>query len=347
MHNHAIQQEFPGLVAACRRVFNVASIAAGMLLVAGLPGGERAALAEEFVVVGAGMASELRGDEFEFAVAAAVGRDDSGNEVSGGLLHVRFAEDDDGVASAIGELVSAHLIPRHDTTPVVLLEFLADVKLRNGRFFPGASVNAAFADGSVRFIADLGDRFAVSDATVFSGGHQIGTQLSFVPTVMSVAMGAGTDPSDEIGADFQSAAAIGPRGEAIGRLSYLATRNDGEVVRVDGVAGMASLEPGRGYDAVDFQNMFLAHVPPIPHQIVATGFAAVDVFRADGTSPETCFGDFRFAAEHGPHGIFVIEMPDCREPLRGIENTDFGSGGVTAAAMAWPPMHPSDVRARN
>lgn len=110
----------------------------------------------------------------------------------------------------------------------------------------------------------------------------------------------------------------------MGRLSLLANPDNGNLVRVDGLVDFAAVGalPSRPPAASGLATGKRQHKPLT---VMLSGMATVDVFRPDGTSPDTCFGDFEFVAHEGPHGPYRIDAPDCRDPLAGIEGTDIGS----------------------
>jgi hypothetical protein len=172
---------------------------------------------------------------------------------------------------------------------------------------------------------DLGPSGVVAiEGSVFSGGSSI---ASFEPESLVVSLGGGsTVPSV-----FQAAAAIGAEGQAIGRLALLANPDNGNQVRVDGLVDVA----GVGDSASGLPTGKRQHRPLV---LLMSGMAAVDVFRVDGSSPDTCFGDFTFAAHEGPHGPFRIDIPECRHPAAGIEGTDVGSAPVAMSVETWPPV---------
>ncbi|QDU39609.1 hypothetical protein Mal4_39550 [Maioricimonas rarisocia] len=273
-------------------------------------------VAETLVVVGAGVAEEPRtGVQFEYAVAAAAGPDS--NAAAIGMLQIDF--EPGGTAIEKVEL-AVEQVRWHGETGLPLraeLSGTANVKLHRGRRYPRVPAIATVSDDTVSIELDLGRQGVVAvSGMAFSGGNTIG---KFEPEQLVVALGEGTT----VESAFQAAAAIGDEGRAIGRLSLLANREDGDLVRVDGVAAAATVRPYVGRKRL---------------QLHLAGVAAVDVVPPDGNSPDTCFGDFMFEANAGPHGPFRIDIPDCGDPAAGIEGSDIGSGAVSVTAASTSPL---------
>lgn len=274
-------------------------------------------LAQTRVVVGAGTAEEPRtANQFEYAIAAAAGRDDANHDIVGALIWINFVSsvDDIKTVSAVAERIDFF---SEDGVPVrAEIHGTAEVKLRHGRRILSAPARFLVSESRVDVELDL-DRMGVAtiDGLAFSGGNSFGT---FEPELIVIALGQGsTVPSAA-----QAAAVIDAEQRAIGRLSLLANPDNGDLVRVEGVADNAAVGFNVG------RRRLRLHL---------AGLAAVDVFRPDGTSPDTCFGDFTFVQNAGPHGPFRIDAPDCRDPLAGIEGSDIGSGCGNVAAASWPP----------
>lgn len=267
-------------------------------------------LAESTVVVGAGIAAEPRtANQFEYAVAAACGHDAEGEAIAGGLIDMKFVSSDHGIETVNMEVSDVKVITDRETgRQSAELGGTANVKLRNGRRFSDTPIRMFIIEyHSICVELELERIGLVSiDAVVFSGGNSFG---AMEPEALVVALGEGTT----VESVFQAAVAIDAEGRAMGRLSLLANRDNGDVVRVDGAVDGAAVRPNVGRRRL---------------QLHLAGVAAVDVFPPDGNSPDTCFGDFSFVANEGPHGPFRIDVPDCRDPLAGIEGSDIGSGNV-------------------
>jgi hypothetical protein len=274
-------------------------------------------LAQTHVVVAAGVAEEPRtGNQFELAIAAATGIDDANQTIAGGLVHIKFMSSTDGIESIKAEVERVDIFIEDGIPLRAQVACSAEVKLRNGRRFRGVPGTIDVSDmrkWSLYFPETMLQ--PIQNAAVFSGGSSV--QIWDDPHLLFVAVGEGsTVPSI-----YQAAGAIGADGRAIGHLSLLANRDNGDLVRVEGAVNGA---------AVGF------YVGRRRLQLHLAGVAAVDVFRPDNTSPDTCFGDFRFVGNEGPHGPFRIDAPDCRDPLAGIEGSDIGTGPAEMAAASWP-----------
>jgi hypothetical protein len=288
-----------------------------LFVLAGTWGNAGLLLAQTHVVVGAGVAEEPRtGNQFELALAAAAGIDEANRAIAGGLIHVKFMSSTDGIESIKAEVERVDIFIEDGIPLRAELACTAEVKLRSGRRFLGVAGTIDVSDmreWSLYFPETMLQ--PIQDAAVFSGGSSI--ELWEDPVLLFNAVGEGsTVPSI-----YQAAGAISADGRAIGHLSLLANRDNGDLVRVEGAVDGA---------AVGF------YVGRRRLQLHLSGVAAVDVFRPDNTSPDTCFGDFTFVGNEGPHGPFRIDAPECRDPLAGIEGSDIGTGPAEMATASWP-----------
>jgi len=298
-------------------------------LLAGIWGNLSASLvqAEVQVVVGAGIAGDARtGDQFEYAVAAVVGPGGAGKEIAAGLFRAEFHSSVDGVETVeFGEITEAKIITDRETgRDRAELLGAANVKFRRGASYSLVPAKVNLSEHNLVISMSLG-RGGVSEsaADVFSGGNHFG---QFLPQYLVIALGGGST----IESVYQAASAIGENGEAVGRLSLLANRGNGDLVRVDGMVDGAGFEPIAG-------GLPTGKRQHRPLTVIMSGVAAVDVFRPDGSSPETCFGDFAFVAHEGPHGPFRIDLPDCKDRAAGIEGTDIGSAAGVMSQATSPP----------
>lgn len=276
----------------------------------------RPLLAQSHVVVAAGVAEEPRtGNQFELALAAAAGIDDANQAIAGGLVQINFMSSDDGIESIRAEVERVEIF-HEDGIPVrARVACTAEVKLRRGRRLRGVPGTIDVSDTrkqSLYFPEVMLD--PIQDAVVYSGDSSIG---AFEPEALVVVLGEGTT----VTSIFQAAAVIGRDGTGMGHLSLVANRDNGDTAYVTAICHGVSVLAYRGNRRL---------------QLHLAGEAVVDVVRPDGTSPDTCFGDFRFVANEGPHGPFRIDVPECRDPLAGIEGSDIGTGAVDMAAANWP-----------
>jgi hypothetical protein len=271
---------------------------------------------ETMVVVGAGVFDEPRsGAQFEFSLAAATDGSAVGTSGISNLIRVSQLQAGD-VAQVDGQVHQFDLFSADGTPLRAALTGTASVKLDRGPRIHGVPMTAMISGENVAMTLDLGRRGLVSiGGPISSGGATI---EPFEPVQLVVALGEGTT----VESVFQAAAAIDDQGQAIGRLSLQANADNGDQVYVQGlchgVTVLALKGPGR-------------------LQLHLTGLGEVDVVRPDGSSTDTCFGDFRFVANEGPHGPFRLDMPACRDPLAGIEGSDIGSGATVIAAADYPP----------
>ena len=286
------------------------------------------------VVILAAVAEEPRtGNQFELAIAAATGIDDQNQAIAGGLVLIDFMSSTDGIDTIRAQVERVDIFIADGVPLRAEIACTGDVKLRNGRRFLGVPGTIGVSDKrkqSLYFPEVMLQE--IQDAAVFSGGSRI---EAFEPESLVVSLGAGSTVESE----FQAAAAINAEGQAMGSLSMLAQLDNGDLVRVDGVVdggGVVGLPNG-------LPTGKRQHLPP-PRILALSGMTAVDVFHSNRPSPDTCFGDFTFVANEGPHGPFRIDIPDCRDPAAGIEGTDVGSAAIAISEMTWPPIDRIRVR---
>ena len=277
--------------------------------------------AQPHVVVAAGVFEDGRtGHQFEFALAAAA---DGGVSASNGIMALRTVtqlqaqqgdvESIEAVAEQIAFFIEDGIPVRADIMAT------ADVKLHRGRQLRDLPARFVVSESSVSVVVTDprdGLLYFGTDGGIISGRTRI---EQFAPSLLVICLGEAT----EVPTDFQAAAAIAEDGRAIGNLSLLANRDDGDLIHVEGDVDFAALRSNNGGGRP---------------QLLLMGAGGVDVVRPDGTSPDICFGEFSFLANEGPHGPYRLEMPDCRDPLAGIEGSDIGTGGVNVTAASTSPL---------